>query len=188
MTNPIYNQNGFRFYDDDGAHTVLENENDDHSIDADINFMLRVEVEITNAKAVNNVVFTLYAQKNGVGGYNPVTGVTTNGIQIELSGNFADGDSDNNNRLTSSSLTFAGGCLQEVTPFSGPVAGYDFVGTDHWEIEVCLAIDSANANDTDYFDFEIRNSVGGVLNGYTREPRVTYAGAAAPRRIFITHV
>lgn len=188
MTNPIFNQNGFKFFDDDGAHTQLEDENVDHTIDPDTNFTLRFEVEVTNAKSVNNVVFTLYAQKNGAGGYNDVTTTSTNGIQVELSPNFADGDSDNNNRLSSSSLTFTGGALEEASPMNGPIAGYDFAGTDHWEVEICLAIDSANADANDYFDFEIRDVAGAQLDGYTRRPRVTHAAAEAARRIFITHV
>ncbi len=185
MTSPIYNQNGFQFFDDDGAHTTLQSENVDHTIDPDVNFTLRFEVEVTNAKSVSNAVFTIYAEKNATGGYNAVTTTSTNGIQIELSSNFADGDSDNNDRLSSSSLTFTGGALEEATPLNGPSGGYDYAGQDHWEVEVCLAIDSANASPTNFFDFEIRDVAGAQLDSYSRRPKVTYASVGrTPRHGF----
>ena len=193
MTNPVFNHNGFRFYDDDGAHTVLQDENVDHSIVADVNFTLRMEAEVTNAKAVSNKVFTLFAEKNATGGFNAVTGVSTNGIQIELSANFADGDADNNDRLTSSALTFVNGALQEATPFSGPVGGYDYVGTDHWEVEVCLAIDNANSVNGDTYDVRLHDAAGVALDSYTRVPRATDSTSATfvPQQItssyFLTH-
>ena len=179
MTAPVFNQNGFRFYDDDGAHTALQDENIDHSIAGDVLFTLRFEAEITNAKSVNNKIFTLHALKNDTGGFDAVTATSTNGIQIELTANYADGDSDNNDRLTSSALSFVGGALEEVTPLNGPTAGYDFVGTDHWEVEICLAIDGANSNPTDFYDIRLHDELDAALNSYTRIPRLTDNTAAA---------
>ena len=179
MTTPVFNQNGFRYYLDDGAHgtTGLPAENANHSMDADTNIILRIEVEVTNSKS-NNELLTLYAQKNNTGGYTEVTQTSTNGIQFELSANFADGDADNNNRLTSSSLTFTGGVMHENTPMGGTSPapdGMDFAGTDHWEVDCCIAIDSAQPPTSgDFWDFEIRDNAGAQLGGYTRRPRLTY--------------
>jgi hypothetical protein len=178
MTSPVFNQNGFRFYDDDGAWTPEQNENVDHSMDAAINVILRFELEVTNSKSVANWTGYLYSQKNGTGGYAEVNLSSTQGVQISPSANFADGDTDNNNRLTSSSLTFVNACQEEGSPLGNNVTGgVDFSGQDHWEIEICIDIDSANASPNDYWDFELRDSGGGQLNGYTRRPRLTYVTA-----------
>lgn len=183
MTNPVFNQNGFRFYDDGSGWNDRELENVDHSIVDGTNVILRIEIEVTNSKTANNWLGTLYAQKNGAGGYTQMTTTRTDGCRIVASGWFTDADADNVDRLTSSSLTFTGGELDSDGNLGEVAGGMDFAGTDHWEVGICIEIDLANAVSGDYWDFEIRDDVGAQLDGYTRRPRFTYA-----RRIFITHV
>jgi len=196
MTNPVYNQNGFRFYDEANLWTALANENIDYETEMDTLIMFRVEVEITNAKAVNNATFTLYADwydadGGGLQGYAAV-GTTPSAsmpLYIAPSANVTDGEADANNRLTSSSLTFSGGVLHDASSTFGGVlpdpGGMDYSGQDHWEIGVVLDVDSVYAAADDYFLLRIYVDTS-PLDGYTRTPQLDLSAVAAVRRIFTT--
>ncbi len=190
MTVPVYNQNGFRFYDDDStlSWTQRANENTDITVSGDDQFILRIEIEITNAKAMNNDVFEIWAAKNG-GTYAEVTTARADGIA--MSGDFTDtavndGSADNNNRESTSSLTFSGGILHDygsVSDIGGtnPLPdGMDFVGQDHWEIGLSIAfdVDATGVTDADYWEFELRGAAGATLDNYARRPKVTYSAGA----------
>ena len=180
MTSPIYNQNGFRFYEDAGnggpSWTPLELENADRTEPAGTSLRIRFEVEVTNSKAASNIVFYLMMQKNGTGGYQEVNLSSTDGINITASPYYADGDTDANDRLTSSSLTFVNAALEEGSPLgNNVVGGVDFSGTDHWEIEVCITINDTYSDPDDYYDLQIWLDTSTALDGYTRTPRITHA-------------
>ena len=179
-TSSIYNQNGFAFYDDDNTWTIANDglENDNLVAIDGTNYILRVEIEVTNAKAVNNILFDVYAAKNG-GSYTQLTTGRTDGLRIVASSWFSDAASDNNNRLSSSSLTFTGGELDSDGAIGEVAGGIDFVGQDHWEVGICLEIDTANASASDYWDIRIEHDGGGALDGYSRIPRITYTPAPA---------
>ncbi len=187
MTNPVFNQNGFRFYEDTSGWTALETENIDHARSDNTKIILRIEVEVTNAKSVNNWIGTVYAAKNG-GSYTVLNQARTDGLDMAASSWFTDADADNNDRLTSSSLTFTGGELDDDGALGEVSGGIDFAGQDHWEVGILIYIDTGIATDTDYWDIQVKDDVGGDLDGYTRTPRLTYSAPGAPRRIFITHV
>jgi hypothetical protein len=145
-------------------------------------------VEVTNAKIVNNWIGTVYANKNGTG-YTVLNQARTDGLDMQASSWFTDADADNNNRLSSSSLTFTGGELDDDGALGEVTGGMDFAGQDHWEVGLLIFIDTGvSLNDGDYWDIQVRDDVGGVLDGYTRTPRLTYNEPAALRRVFITHV
>jgi len=173
MTSPIYNQNGFRFYQDTSGWTGLAAENANYSIGDDTHVILRIELEVTNAKASNNWSGYLYAAKNG-GAYTVVDQSRADGLRAAPSSWFTDADADNNNRLTTSSLTFTGGELDSNGLLGDAIDGIDFAGQDHWEVSICLEIDTANASSGDYWDFELRDSGGAQLDSYSRRPRFTY--------------
>ena len=182
MTNPIYNQNGFRFYEDTSGWTDLELENVDHKRSDNTKIILRIELEVTNSKSVNNRVGTVYAAKNG-GGYTVLNQARADGLVMVASSWFTDADADNNDRLATSSLTFDGGELDDDGAHGEVSGGMDFGSPSHWEIGMCIQVDSGVAGFGDYWDIQLKDDVGGDLDGYTRTPRLTYA-----RRIFITHV
>jgi len=176
MTNPVFNQNGFGFYDNDSNWNFVSglSENDNLTATDATTVILRLEVEITNAKAVNNYVPVIRAAKNG-GSYADLTTGRTDGLRIATDGWFTDADADNNDRLTSSSLTFTGGELDEDGTLGETVDGMDFVGEDHWEIGIAIEIDTGNASDNDYWDIELYKDDGTTpLDGYSRIPRITY--------------
>ncbi len=186
MTNPVYNQNGFRFYEDTSGWTGLETENTDHARSDNTKIILRIELEITNAKAVPNRLGTVYAAKNG-GGYTALDQARVDGLAMVASSWFTDADADSNDRLATSSLTFTGGELDDDGSHGEVTGGMDFAGQDHWEIGMCIQIDTGVAGDTDYWDIQLKDNLGGDLDGYTRTPRLTY-NVPVTRRIFLTHV
>jgi hypothetical protein len=177
-TNPVFNQNGFRFYQNTGSWTGLENENDNHTIADDTTILIRLELEVTNAKVVNNYIPVIRANKNGTG-YADLTTARADGLRIATDGFFTDAAADNNDRLTSSSLTFTGGELDEDGVLGEVAGGMDFVGQDHWEIAIAIEIDEANASANDWWDIQLYKDDGTTpLDGYTRTPRLTYSPSA----------
>ena len=186
MTNPILNQNGFRFYEDDSGWNDLELENADHARSDNTKIILRIELEVTNTKSLNNRIGTVYADKKGAG-YAVLNQARADGLAMVVSSWFTDGDADNNDRLATSSLTFTGGELDDDGAHGEVSGGMDFAGQDHWEIGMCIQIDTGVAVDGDYWDIQLKDDIGGDIDGYTRTPRITY-NEAVTRRIFLTHV
>jgi hypothetical protein len=171
MTEPLYSQEGFRFRSDEAGVVWLETELTNHSHSIEDNLRIRFEIENTNNKAANNKDFDLYAQRNGAGGYVPIT-LTSTYIQISPSAEFADGAADSVNRLTTSTATFTAGELDE-DGLCGDGGWLDFAGND--QVEFCIKITSASSA-SDYFDIRVYET-GVALNNYAYTPRLT---ATAP--------
>jgi len=201
MTSPVYNQNGFQFYDDDGApgSSTGQGINTDASYSSDVGFQLRIEIEVTNSKAVNNASFRLFAQRYNSGDTPQgaafqITSASTGGMTYYDSTNLTDTNADSSDRLTgagTSSLTFNTGLVVDATSDWGGIypttTGFDFAGTDHNEVHFGLVIDSGVGSDGDYYIIEIRRTDDTQIDGYTRKPRVDRVDATVERRIFITH-
>ena len=74
----------YAFGDDDNneATHTLDTENTDRIAQvADVTFMIRIQVQETDA-GTDNLTAALFAQKNAIGGFVEVTTVSTNGIII----------------------------------------------------------------------------------------------------------
>ena len=156
MTNPIFNQNGFRFYEDDSGWNDLELENVDRTQTDGTNIILRIEVEVTNTKSVNNWLGLIYADKNDGASYALLDQARSDGLRAVTSSWFTDADADAVDRLATSSLTFTGGELDDDGNLGEVVDGMDFVGQDHWEVGEHHANDNGNPGYVDYCFKHIR--------------------------------
>ena len=158
------------FRNDNGSEvnaSYRQAEGADDTIPAGSNFRLRFKIDETGGgTAWSNITWNLYYQKNGSGGYVPVTADTP--VRFALSDYFADHD-DCTGQLT-------GGTGGWVTDNNGmaEAAGVTNSGTKGYlfETEWCLIGNPASITEGDYFDFRIYNGSSAIA-AYTDTPRAT---------------
>ena len=97
MTNPVFVQETFHGRNDDYGINVdngwFGSLGDDWEQDVDVTFRIRVVVQETNNKGVNNKIYTLYYEKNGDNnpdGSSPVTTASSNVKLVNDSQGIAD--------------------------------------------------------------------------------------------------
>jgi len=177
-TNPNYQQEDFRFRNDDGTlatATWVDDETTngiDKSLDVDTNYRLRMVAQVTNAKAVNNISFRVYYSHES-GAY---TQLTNNSTEVQLV--------DDANSIADHATTIQR--IGDGTYVTGDAEGYndggidnitgliDFAGQDEVEVEICFQIIGSAVNNGDTIDFELYQNDGTELNGgYLDIPRAT---------------
>jgi hypothetical protein len=181
MADPVYNQEDFRFRNDDGTlatATWVDGDtvnNNNKTIAVDANFRLRFVVQQTNAaKTVNNATFQLRYSYND-GGYSAGTQVTTTSTYVQL---VDDANSIADNATTQQRIgdgTYGTGDSQgyndgQTDALTGDM---DFNGAQECEIEVCLQIVGADLSDGDTLDFQLYLGDGTALDSYGSTPRAT---------------
>lgn len=131
-------------------------------------FRLRVEVQNTGSTQSANQTWSIYAQKNGAGGYTAVTTTRTDGIKAVDAGASADNDTLSTRRLTAASGTWQSGQYDET----GATGTQRIYATSVTEFEFGLALDLAALNPNDYFDLRVYGGTS-ALNTYSVTPRIT---------------
>lgn len=190
MTAPLYDQDSFRFRDDNYGLNVdngwLAILNDDYWPGADTVFRLRFVIQEYNNKSANNIDFRIRQNVDGIG-YGDVSAASTSLSPVYLT-NDSQGIADH---ATTTQLIGSG------TYGTGDSEGFDdgttdvntgpcdFSGNDEIEVEFCLAVDSAYISGVGYIDLQVTLSDNSPLDNYTNTPRLTIPTAA--RRVFITH-
>lgn len=161
------NQVGYRFRNDDGSESTATwkaNQNTawSPSITGDTPFRLRFELNETGA-ASGNVSAVVQYNINGVAW--ATAGTTTNGVRLEASSNITDGVATTG-QLTAGSGTFRAGQVRETTT----AAAATMSGSDHTEVEFCLALHYGFLNSGDVVTFRVLDS-GGTIT-YTVTPTI----------------
>jgi len=147
MGQPWFDVTDYLGYADDGIPgSTKANINSTWEQNVDENFRVRWAIEESNNRLGFNKAYGFECDKNG-GGYSPVGAATTNVIFV-LSGEYADEDADNVERVYQGGMGFVGGVLCESSSV-GDNAQIDFAGNDVWEIEACFQIVGADVADGD---------------------------------------
>jgi hypothetical protein len=201
VTDPVVEQTGFRFRNDDGdeagATWRAALNTDINMADADTTFRFRLLFAETGGVALGFKSWVLQRSLNS--GSWAAVGDSTAVIELDLSGNVADGEATTQQL---GSGTFDSG---EIVEGSG-LAFSDLNADEETEFEWVLKLVAADVVDTDTIDFRVvlgggpdvtyteigRLTVGGVTyqqvvagsvtpaGVLAREPQVRYAGAVAP--------
>ena len=177
----------YAFGDDDGSESghSLDTENTDRTAQlGDVVFMLRIQVEET-AGGTEATGFALFAQKNGTGGYTEVTTGRTDGIRIANDTQSRADDENTTSRLSAGAGTFTAGKYDDGQTQQGTTAVT--LDTQYTDLEFAIEIDSANATDTDYWDFRVQFTDGTVLDGTypTGLPTATYDEGTPPANLVV---
>lgn len=191
LTNYSFEQDEFRFYDDDAglnAATALDTENTNISRAQDTNTRLRVKARSgtgTNAQFNVPLRYRLRYSKNS-GAYTVVDGSSTN-IRASASSNFNENTDATTERLTAGAGTFRAGTGDE----SDGICGNDTLenvnlsaasAADKNELEWCFQVRSADTAGNDTFDFQFQiSSDKGLIwedaDTYTSTGRLTVSAA-----------
>lgn len=164
----------FVFGTDDGSESghSLDTENVARTAQIpDVTFLTRIQVEETDG-GNSNLLYALFAQKNGTGGYTEVTTARTDGLKIANDTQGRADDENTTERLTAGVGTFAAGKYDDGQTQTGTtVVNLD---TEYTDLEFAVQVDSIYAVDTDYWDLEVHQVDGTVLDAYPGTlPRVT---------------
>lgn len=169
----------YAFGDDDGSESghSLDTENTPRTAQVpDVTFMFRVQIEETAGKN-DPWAFQLYYYKNGGATAYPVTSSDAQADGI-LKAN--DTQSRSDGEATTERLSYGGsgswlaGEYDDGTSSEG--TGTIGLNGNYTDIEFAIQGDSTNLSDGDYFDFEVRSTSGGTLDGYPSTlPRVTFS-------------
>jgi hypothetical protein len=170
-------QEDFWFRNDDGSLTTatyIGSQNQDYNptLTSDLVFRIRIIAEENNGKT-DPWAFQLAAQKNGSGGYSLITTTRTDGIQYSDDGNgIADGSVI---AVADFDLTWSGTGTDGEYDDAQSAAGTGTIGLNgtYVELEFCLKAVFSVLNNGDFFDFQLQDTGGGALDGYTRTPRLT---------------
>ncbi|MDH3673652.1 MAG: hypothetical protein OES46_21260, partial [Gammaproteobacteria bacterium] len=197
--NPVWDQDSYRFRDDDGNETgatwLAAANTTPPDIALDTNFRLRFLIQNTKAFTGGPAThdFRIEYRVNTGGGFGSWTNPDGQGnsikpVKASLSNEFTDGS---NTTQQLGSGTFTGGEMEESSYFMDGIT--KTVGNDEFELEFCLAFNSSAttpASAGDIFEFRIRYFDGGVqdLGSYTNTPSVTAAagGATTPKTLSVT--
>jgi hypothetical protein len=172
MGTPAFTQVSFRWRSDNGSETGaawIANQNAGYSNGVEGNtYRIRFRIDETGGSyGWSSYNWTLYAQKNGSGGYAAVTASTA--VQFKTSSYFADGD-DCTAQLTGGTGTFVtdNNGMKETTggATNSGTAGYLF------ELEWCIYLDPAQMVPGDYFDLRVYRGTS-ALTAYSATPRIT---------------
>ena len=181
-----YTQEDSRFRNDDGSMTTATYmsgaNNDPKSINVDTPFRLRSVVQV-GGMGSGNQNYTMFAQKNGAGGFTQVTPGRSDGLQL----------ANDANSIADDAATATGDPrIGDGTYTSGTSNGYCDGTTDNdtgavnidtgeeAETEFCMAMPGADAADTDYWDLRVYRGAT-ALNTYPgTDIRVTAIEAAPP--------
>jgi len=174
----------YAFGDDDGneaGHSLDTQNTDREAQEADVTFMIRIEVQET-AGGTDNLTAGLYAQKNGSGGFALVPySATNNGLRLANDVNSRADDENTTNRLTGGSGTFTAGKYDDGTTAVGTSAvGLDNDTAGRTEFEFAILIDSANAINGDYWELRVEWLNGTDLDGYPATYPTVTASMAVP--------
>ena len=170
----------FAFGDDDGSESghTLDTENVNRTAQApDVTFLIRISVEETDGGS-SSVLGTLFARKNGTGGWNAVTTTSTNGVILDNDTQSRADDENTTERLTAGAGSFTAGKYDDGQTQNGTTAVS--LDTQYAEFEFAIQIDSTYASDLDEFEFEVYDD-GGALDSYPGTlPTVTADIEAGP--------
>ena len=152
----------YAFGDDDGneaAHT-LDSENTDRAAQIpDVTFMIRIQVEENNG-GNGAFLYSLYAQKNGAGGFAAVTTTSTNGIIIANDTQSRADDENTTERLTAGAGAWQAGKYDDGQTQNGTTSFT--CQSEYSEVEVAIQIDSTYASDGDYFELRFERADDGT--------------------------
>ena len=177
-----YTQGDSQFRNDNGTiatATYIGALNSDQSIDIDTVFRFRSVVQVSGMGSGSRN-YTVFAQKNGAGGFTQVTAARTDGIQLADDANSIADDSD----ITSADATIGSGTYTTT----GIEAGYcdgttdddtgsvDINAGEEAEVEFCLQMQSP-AVDTDYWDLRIYRGTTALDTYPGADMTVTAVGA-----------
>jgi hypothetical protein len=156
----------FAFGDDDGSESAhsLDTENTDRASQvADVTFLIRIQIEETGGgDEVQG--YSLQADKNSGGTFTEVTTARADGINIA---------NDTQSRADDEAK-YDDGQTQQGT-------GSLTLNTQYTDLEFAIQIDSANAVDTDYWEFRVETAGGVSLDSYPGTlPKVTASILATP--------
>lgn len=170
MTNPAFTQVAFRIRNDNGDETTAtwrQNQGVNDTIPFNGNFRVRFRLDETASRLWTNQTWSLNYQKNGAGGYSPVS--TSTPIKYTDSAQYVEG-TDCTAQLTGGTGTFVTDNNGMVESSGGAVnsgtAGYLF------EVEFCLQIDPTQVSNADYLDLQVVCSSGHAIT-YSSVPRIT---------------
>ena len=185
MGKAVQAQQDFWFRNDDGsitAATFMGAQGSNQSISVDTKFRLRVLTEETAGGTGACAAHLFYSYNSGA--YTTLTGASTHVQEVDDDNSIADNASSG----ASAQLTYAGTYLAGRYSDDGAAATNVVISSQYTEFEFCLQVIGTAVANGDTIDFRVYNGTT-ALDSYTVSPRLTVVKeAAAPRRIFITHL
>lgn len=181
-TAPVWNQEDFRFRNNDGnlatATWMSPGNNVDQIIAVDTTFRLRIVVQVTNAKAVNNQVFELWGSYQG-GAYSKITTGSSNVILVDENQGIAD-HATTQQRIGDGAYVAGDSEGYDDGTTDDDTGNVDFAGQDEVELEFALQLVGADMDDGETMDFNVYLS-GGTQITASDPPRATASEAGAAR-------
>ncbi len=170
-----YTQEDTRARNDDGTISTAtymgSGNNENQSIDIDTIFRWRMVIQVGGMDAGDRN-FTLFAQKNGAGGYAQILSSSTGGLRLINDANSIADDSVTVQGIgdgTYTSGTSNGYCDGTTDDDTGVV---NIAAGEEGEVEFCLQMPDGEAADTDYWDLRVYRGTT-AFDTYTNTPRVT---------------
>ncbi len=184
MDDPAFDQDSYRFRDDDGGdadatwRAALNTDVSEDVTAGDVELRLRILIQETAGNSGSNFGESWEFDINSAGSWTALSAVTTGAIYF-TSTQYTDGD-ETTQQLGAG--TYVSGTNDGMAHSSngGSGAAPDFAGSDECEFEQAIRLVAADLNDGDTLDWRIRESGFTVTD--TRVPRITIVKAGAERR------
>lgn len=186
-TAAVFDQDSFRFRDDDGSETTatfLQLANIDIAVGDrgttdkgfDTNIRYRVLIQETAGGMGNNHRPQLQYDLNGANSWIDVN-ATSSTVRSSISGNFAEGD-DTTQQIGAGTFISPNNGMDEDEGLAGEAMDMDFAGNDECEAEYSFQVRSADVNDLDTLDLRVVNA-GAAYGAYTNIGRMDIQKVAA---------
>lgn len=171
MTSPAFDQDSYRWRNDNGDETstgatwiAALNTAPPSALPVDTNLRLRILIQETNSRS-NVQAFEWWVSRNS-GAYQQIT--TTSSVVKAVDSTYLTDGNSCTQQLGSGTFISANQGQSE----DGLWDTVNFTSLSEWEGELSFQIVGADVNNSDTLDFRIYKSGGTVINTYTRTPRL----------------